>query len=156
LRQFSQQRDSLRHLARVAEAGNTVLIFPQGQHTDPALERAGDPKARFHRGVAYLAEALGAVVVPFGLAGTEALMPPDLVRYDGPVAFGTPVALRRGPLAIAFGEPLRRAAGETAAHFTARLQERCFALTRQAEAALASATASGRGSTASTAQPPAG
>ena len=43
---------------------------------------------------------------------------------------------KRGPLAIAFGAPLRRAEGESPRAFAARLQDASYALTRQAEAAL--------------------
>jgi hypothetical protein len=53
---------------------------------------------------------------------------------------GIPLALRRGPLVIAFGPPVAPADGEEPAAFAARLQAVCYALTRAAEQALASAT----------------
>src|SRR6185437_14149031 len=71
IQQQRQQRASLAELANLAHAGNAVLIFPQGHHTDPALERAGDSTANFRPGVAHLATALGASIVPFGIAGSE-------------------------------------------------------------------------------------
>jgi len=86
--------------------------------------------------VAHLAEALQAAVVPFGLAGTERLMPADLSLYHGPVIGGIPVSFTRGPLAIAFGEPLRYEPGDAAHIFADRLQAASFALAREAEAAL--------------------
>jgi 1-acyl-sn-glycerol-3-phosphate acyltransferase len=136
LRRDGEGEASLRGLARLAEAGNALLIFPQGAHVRPAQERAGDRAARFHCGVAYLAAALDAAVVPFGVAGTERAMPPFLEEFDGRVVAGIPVSFARGPLAIAFGAPLRRAPGETARAFTVRLQAASYALTREAERAV--------------------
>jgi len=52
------------------------------------------------------------------------------------VIAGVPVSIRRGPLAIAFGEPLESVPGEEPQAFALRLQEASFALARQAEAAL--------------------
>ncbi len=84
-----------------------------------------------------LAEALEALVVPFGLAGTEQMMPPHIEEYHGPKIANIPVSITRGPLAIAFGKPIRFHPGESPQAFAARLQEVSFALTRQAEQALA-------------------
>ncbi len=136
LRQRGEQDASLRGLAKLAGKGNALLIFPQGAHVDPASERAGDPRASFRTGAAHLALALEAPVVPFGLAGTERILPPHADEFKGPKIAGIPVAIHRGPLAIAFGAPLRPEPGETPAAFTARLQTASFALARQAEAAL--------------------
>jgi long-chain acyl-CoA synthetase len=136
--QQTQERDaSLRGLVRIAQAGNAVLIFPQGTHSRPDEERADDPRVRFRPGVAHLAMALGAAVVPFGLAGTEQVMPPFLDEFDGLVVAGVPVALKRCPLAIAFGLPLSLQPGEDPAAFARRLQDVCYALSRQAEQAIA-------------------
>lgn len=137
LRQYRQRADSLRRMVRACAAGNALLIFPQGQHADPALERADDPSVAFHTGVAHLAWGLRAVVVPFGVAGTDQLMPPDIRQFRGYVSAGIPVSVRRGPLAIAFGQPLTPGAEESAEAFTARLQAACYTLTRRAEQALA-------------------
>jgi len=60
------------------------------------------------------------------------------------VIAGIPVAITRGPLAIAFGPPLRRGPEETPRAFAARLQESSYALTREAERALESASRSAR------------
>lgn len=138
LRQYSDRDVSLRGLARLAAAGNPVLIFPQGTHSDPEEERADAPRVRFKPGVGHLAAALDAVVVPFGLAGTEKLIPPNLDGFTGPViAGGVPVAITRGPLAIAFGPPTSLGPDESLQAFAQRLQAVCYDLTRQAEAALA-------------------
>jgi 1-acyl-sn-glycerol-3-phosphate acyltransferase/acyl carrier protein len=137
LRQYGERDASLRGLVRLAQAGNAVLIFPQGTYARPEQERAGDPTVAFRPGVAHLATALQATVVPFGLAGTEQVMPPFLDGYAGPTIGGRPATIRRGPLAIAFGTPLAPEPGEPPPAFTARLQAASYALTRQAEAALA-------------------
>jgi long-chain acyl-CoA synthetase len=136
LNQTGERDASLRGLARLMQRGHAVLIFPQGTHSDPPLEKADDPAVRFRPGVAYLAQALEADVVPFGIAGTERLMPPHVDQFHGLVIAGVPVSIRRGPLAIAFGAPVRVTAEETSRDFAARLQGICYGLTRQAEAAL--------------------
>lgn len=136
LQQRGERTASLRGLIRAAQAGNAVLFFPQGQHIRPESERAGEPVAHFLPGVAHLATALDAGVVPFGVAGTEKLIPPRRETFEGSVLGGIPVSITRGPLAIAFGSPLRPAPGEEPAAFAQRLQAASFALTRRAEAAL--------------------
>jgi 1-acyl-sn-glycerol-3-phosphate acyltransferase/acyl carrier protein len=136
LNQTGERDASLRGLARLMQGGNAVLIFPQGTHSDPPLEQIDDPTVRFRPGVAYLADALDAEVIPFGIAGTERLMPAHLEHYHGPVIAGIPVSITRGPLAIAFGPPVRVLDGEPPRDFATRLQGVCYALTRQAEAAL--------------------
>ena len=141
LRQYSDRDVSLRGLARLAAAGNPVLIFPQGTHATLEEERLDAPRARFKPGVGHLARALDATVVPFGLAGTEKLMPPRKEGFTGRVIAGEiPVSIRRGPLAIAFGAPVNLEESESIPAFAQRLQEVCYALTRQAEAAVGSLT----------------
>jgi 1-acyl-sn-glycerol-3-phosphate acyltransferase len=141
LNQTGERDASLRGLAKLMQRGNAILIFPQGRHSDPPLETVGDPSVRFRPGVAYLAKALDAEVVPFGIAGTERLMPADVEQFHGLVIAGVPVSLTRGPLAIAFGEPVRVLEGESPREFAARLQDICYALTRQAEAAISGESA---------------
>jgi hypothetical protein len=92
---------------------------------------------RFRTGVAHLARALAAPVVPFGLAGTEQRMPAVPTEFRGKLLAGVPAAIHRGPLAIAFGPPQAPGADEAPEAFAHRLQGVCYALTRQAEAALA-------------------
>ncbi|MFN0071842.1 MAG: AMP-binding protein [Chloroflexota bacterium] len=139
LNQTGERSASLRGLAKLMQRGNAVLIFPQGTHADPPLERANDPAVRFRPGVAHLADSLDAEVIPFGLAGTERLMPAHLSEFHGLVIAGIPVSIRRGPLAVAFGPPLKMTEGESPREFTARLQSVCYALTRDAENAISRA-----------------
>ncbi len=136
LRQYGDRDVSLRGLASLAAAGNPVLIFPQGTHSTSAEEQADDPRVRFKPGVAHLASALDAVVVPFGLAGTEEVMPPAPDPSGGMAIAGVPIFIKRGPLAIAFGAPLGLDPAESMQEFAARLQAACYRLTRQAEEAL--------------------
>jgi 1-acyl-sn-glycerol-3-phosphate acyltransferase len=136
LRQHADTEASLRGLARVAVAGNDLLIFPQGIHVRPDDERARRAGTRFHPGVAHLACALGIPVVPMGLAGTERIMPYKPSDFRGRLVAGIPVSITRGPLAIAFGPPVTCESNESAETFTMRLQTECFALTRRAEDAL--------------------
>jgi long-chain acyl-CoA synthetase len=136
LERQSQREASLRRLADLARGGGAVLIFPQGTHARPSDERGDPPAARFKTGVAHLAEALDAPVVPFGLAGTDEAMPPFLDDFHGLVIGGVPVSLRRKPLAIAFGSPQRPDPDETPQHFVQRLEQLSYALAAEADAAL--------------------
>jgi long-chain acyl-CoA synthetase len=137
LQQHGERDVSLRGLVRLAEAGNGILIFPQGAHATPEEERADVPTVRFKPGIALLAEALDAAVVPFGLAGTEVMIPATLAGFEGRVVGGVPVEIKRGPLAIAFAAPVRLEPGESPEAFATRLQGICYPLTRRAEEAFA-------------------
>jgi 1-acyl-sn-glycerol-3-phosphate acyltransferase len=136
LRQYSDRENSLRRLVRLMELGNALIIFPQGTHARVEEELMESPRVRFRPGFAFVARAADAAVVPFGLAGTEAIIPPRLDEYVGPSVGGIPIKLGRKPLAIAFGPPLTIGEDESEAEFTARFQAVCLALARQAEAAL--------------------
>lgn len=136
LERGERREASLWGLRRLVERGNAVLIFPQGTHATPEQEIADDPAVRFRPGVAHLAADLDAVVVPFGLAGTERLIPPDADSFQGLKIAGIPVSLKPGPLAIGFGAPLRREPDEPPRAFAERVQAASYAATRAAEAAL--------------------
>jgi long-chain acyl-CoA synthetase len=133
LDRVAHREASLRRLAELASGGNAVLIFPQGTHAHPAAERGDPPAVRFKTGVAHVAEALDAPVIPFGLAGTEEAMPPFLDDFHGPVVGGVPVSLKRTVLAIAFGPPQRQSQDESAQHFTERLERLSYALAAEAD-----------------------
>lgn len=137
LHQDANRDASLRGLVRLAEAGNAILIFPQGYHATVEQELAGDPATKFKVGIGHLAQALDAAVIPFGLAGTERLVPPVADDFHGLKIAGIPVKITRGPAAIVFGPLVRMEANETPAAFAARLQDIVFPLARRAEAALA-------------------
>jgi 1-acyl-sn-glycerol-3-phosphate acyltransferase len=143
LRQHSDRETSLRRLVGLVESGNALLLFPQGVHAKLAEEEMNAPRVRFRTGVAYLAQALDAVVVPFGVAGTEAIIPPEIDAWRGPKIGGIPISVHRGPLAIAFGAPLRPEKDELPAEFAARLQSVCYGLAARARAALADGSGSG-------------
>ncbi len=77
-------------------AGECVVITPQG--TIPRGEAFFDPKLRGRKGVARLAAATGAPVVPLGVWGTEAVWPrsarlPDVTNLRHPPT----VRVRVGP-----------------------------------------------------------
>jgi long-chain acyl-CoA synthetase len=134
LDRLTHREASLRRLAALARGGNAVLIFPQGTHARPVDEQGDPPVVRFKTGVAHVAEALDAPVVPFGLAGTEDAMPPFVEDFHGLVIGGVPVSLRRTVLAIAFGAPIRQARDETAQHFVERLEQLSYRLAAGADA----------------------
>jgi long-chain acyl-CoA synthetase len=145
LRQYTRLEESLRRLARAAGTRNSVLIFPQGTHARPEEERVDSPRVRFHAGVAHLAEAMHAPVVPFGVAGTERPIPSFPEDFKGLKIAGIPISLKRSPMAIAFGAPVTIGPGETPQAFSTRLQRLCYALTCQAEEALAGSEATPAG-----------
>jgi 1-acyl-sn-glycerol-3-phosphate acyltransferase len=133
LDRLAHREASLRRLTELASSGNAVLIFPQGTHARPSDERGEPPAVRFKTGVAHVAEALDAPVVPFGLAGTEEAMPPFLDDFHGVVIGGVPVSLRRTVLAIAFGPPQRQEPNESVQEFTERLERLSYALAAEAD-----------------------
>ncbi len=96
----SGSEEPLRDAARALEDGELVAVFPQG--TIPRGEAFFDPELRGRHGIARLAAATRAPVIPIGLWGTEHVWPrsskvprvwnltsPPLVR----VRIGAPVAL---------------------------------------------------------------
>ncbi len=144
LRQYGGQEESLRRLAQIADAGNSILLFPQGHHTDPEDERQALPAADFKPGIGHLAADLDLPVLPFGMAGTERVVAPRTPEsFTGVVIAGIPVRYHRQPVAVAFGAPMQPEVSESAAAFVRRLQTACYALARQAEAALADRSSSG-------------
>ncbi len=92
--------------------GGSVLLFPQGT-------RNGGP---FRRGVARIAGTSHAVV-PVTIRGTARLLPKGEHRP------------RRTTVSVVFGAALRRAPGEGAAAFTARIEEAVLGVDDRAVAA---------------------
>jgi 1-acyl-sn-glycerol-3-phosphate acyltransferase len=73
-------------------AGRDVIVFPEGTRSRDG--QIGD----FRRGAARLAAAAGAPLVPAGISGTRAVLPPG-----GADCAGRP---RRGVVTVRFGPPV--------------------------------------------------
>jgi 1-acyl-sn-glycerol-3-phosphate acyltransferase len=65
----SADREALRRAQRVLEAGEVLILFPEGER------RSGPVVADLHEGVAFLAARTGATVVPVGIGGSASVMP---------------------------------------------------------------------------------
>jgi len=96
----SRSEAPLREARRALEAGEVVLVLPQG--TIPRGRAFFDPVLRGRSGTARLAAMTGAAVIPVGLWGTEAVWPrsarfPDVTNLLRPpmirVRVGRPVAM---------------------------------------------------------------
>jgi 1-acyl-sn-glycerol-3-phosphate acyltransferase len=62
-------RESLRRAQQVLDAGEVLILFPEGERrTGPVVEG-------LHEGVAFLAARTGATVVPVGIGGSASVMP---------------------------------------------------------------------------------
>lgn len=81
-------RHALRAAQELLDAGEAILVFPEGTRQN------GEQVAPVFDGAAFLAARSGARVVPIGVAGTEAAMPSG-ARFP-----------RRTKVAIVAGEPL--------------------------------------------------
>jgi 1-acyl-sn-glycerol-3-phosphate acyltransferase len=65
----SADREALRRAQQVLEAGEVLILFPEGERrTGPVVED-------LHEGVAFLAARTGATVVPVGIGGSASVMP---------------------------------------------------------------------------------
>ncbi len=62
-------REALRRAQRVLEAGQVLVMFPEG------TRRQGPVVKDLHEGVAFLALRTGATVVPVGIGGSASVMP---------------------------------------------------------------------------------
>jgi len=103
---------------RLLAAGHDVIVFPEGTRSRDG--QIGD----FRRGAARLAAAAGAPLVPAGISGTRALLPPTgsgwaggpgrpcratvTVRFGAPVFVGPVLADLAGALDDATAEALER------------------------------------------------
>ncbi len=65
----SADRESLRRAQQVLEAGEVLILFPEGER------RSGPVVEDLHEGVAFLAARTGATVVPVGIGGSASVMP---------------------------------------------------------------------------------
>ena len=101
---------------RLLAAGQDVIVFPEGTRS-----RDGFP-GEFHRGAARLAAAAGVPLVPVGIGGTRALLPP-----------GGASRPRRAAVTVRIGAPVSTAEVRTAGAgaldgVTAEARERVMAL----------------------------
>jgi 1-acyl-sn-glycerol-3-phosphate acyltransferase len=65
----SADREALRRAQQVLEAGEVLILFPEGER------RSGPVIEDLHEGVAFLAARTGATVVPVGIGGSASVMP---------------------------------------------------------------------------------
>jgi len=80
---------SLAYMGRLADAGNNILIFPEGGHS-----RDGKMHP-FQLGLGIMVKELGIPVVPIKISGTDQVLPHE-ARMP-----------KQGKVTITFGEPLR-------------------------------------------------
>ncbi len=96
--------DTLRYAGDLAEGGLCILIYPEGKRSPDGQLQS------FKSGVGLLARELDVPVVPVGIQGTFE----SLSLHDS--------WPRRGPVRVAFGEPLQLEEGETPDQLAARLE----------------------------------
>ena len=96
---------------RLLDDGWHVLLFPEGTRS-----RDGR-RGRFRRGAAHLARSAGVPLLPIGIDGTHALLPPGAARP------------RRGPVRLRFGDVWRPPDGLDVEAITAELAARVDQLT---------------------------
>mgnify|MGYP000474704368 FL=1 len=102
VRRGEQHQAALDEAVETLRGGALVGIFPEGQvNPDP---EAG--LARGRTGVARLALAAGAPVIPLGIWGSQARWPRSGFRFGPPLR--TPVALALGPPLEPAGDPTSR------------------------------------------------
>lgn len=120
--------ESIRRAIAVLEAGEALLIFPEGTRSD------GVTMGPINRGVAMLAKRTGAPVLPVGIIGTHIVKP-----RSG--------AGQKHPMLIAYGSPFTYAETATGANekenrdrFASELERRILALCQTNGLAIKSAT----------------
>lgn len=112
VRRGAADRESMRTTQELLEGGDPVLVFPEG------TRQTGNRVCDLFDGATFLAARTGARVVPVGIAGTEAALPPGK-RFP-----------RRTRIAIVVAPPLDPPVGEgqrlsvpQRREFTARLAD---------------------------------
>src|SRR6185436_15572205 len=103
-------RSSLVYAGEMADAGWSILIFPEGRHIHDGTMEA------FRGGIGLLARELRAPILPIHVEGTGYLLPDD--RYW----------LRLGRARVAIGAPFTVAPDETPAEITKRIEAAVRAL----------------------------
>lgn len=110
-------REALRRCVEVLEAGEPLVVFPEGtRRTGPKVEDVFE-------GAAYLAAKTGAPIIPVGIGGSEAAMPKG-AKFIRPVktrvVVGAPL---QAPEGAGTGRVPRRAVKELTDELRDRLQE---------------------------------
>jgi 1-acyl-sn-glycerol-3-phosphate acyltransferase len=85
----SADREALRRCAEVLQAGEPLVVFPEGER------KSGPVVAPLFEGAAYLAARAGVPIVPVGIGGSERVMPKG-ARF-----------IRPRKVAVVIGEPLQ-------------------------------------------------
>lgn len=90
VKRASADREMISTATRLLEAGELLGMFPEGTRSRDDADELGPA----HGGVAFLALRAGVPVVPVGIAGTEAALPPGAKM------------LRLVPVSIVIGQPV--------------------------------------------------
>lgn len=110
-------REALRTCIAVLDGGEPLVMFPEGRR------RSGPVVEDLYEGPAYVASRTGAPILPVGIGGSEAAMPPG-AKWIKPVKV---VLVIGDPIPAPVGEngkrPGRRAIKETTDTLQASLQE---------------------------------
>jgi 1-acyl-sn-glycerol-3-phosphate acyltransferase len=123
-------RRSAQAALELLEDGWSVLIYPEGgRSADGWLQD-------FKGGAAYLSVRTGAPVVPIWLEGTGRILPKAPTKKGGaPGGSGSESAstatLRRRPVSVTFGRPVRPAEGEDARSMGPRIEDAVALLGRE-------------------------
>jgi long-chain acyl-CoA synthetase len=105
-------KPSLEYTGSLLDDGWSVLLFPEGQ-----LNRGSERLQPLRGGAGILALEMSVPVVPVGITGTDAVLPPDTLRPR-----------RRGHVDVRFGAPLRFAPGESPVQASQRIDAALRAL----------------------------
>ncbi|MGW5113607.1 lysophospholipid acyltransferase family protein [Nocardia sp. NPDC004123] len=108
---------ALSHAERVLRHGGLLIIYPEGRLVAPGEHEPYKP------GLAKLALATGAPIIPLGTIGTDRAMPVGPARGDRPAVD------RRQRMALRFGAPIDPAAfddpDQLLDHVRARIEDLC-------------------------------
>jgi 1-acyl-sn-glycerol-3-phosphate acyltransferase len=123
-------RRSAQAALELIEEGWSVLIYPEGGRSPDGWMQ------EFKGGAAYLSIRTGAPVVPIWLEGTGRLLPKrPTAEGSAPGGSGSESALtarlRRRPVSVSFGRPLRPLAQEDARRMGARIEDAVALLGRE-------------------------
>jgi 1-acyl-sn-glycerol-3-phosphate acyltransferase len=123
-------RRSAQTALELLEDGWSVLIYPEGGRSADGWMQG------FKGGAAYLSVRTGAPVVPIWLEGTGRLLPKaPTAKGDAPGGSGSESALtaklRRRPVSVTFGRPLRPAEDEDARKLGGRIEAEVALLGRE-------------------------